>query len=80
MLSGWELKYQCDDHHGREAGVWIDRWSYQKAPGATTGTLRYRLSSTLHDNDNFPAFVRHKVSVLGLKPLAGAIVIFKKGK
>jgi len=81
MLGGWELKQPCDDRHVREAGIWIDEWSYQKVPGATGGTLRYKLSSTLHD-DGIPSHkVAHKVAILGLRDLLGTNVIFRpKGK
>jgi hypothetical protein len=66
MLTGWDLQYGCDDQHVKEIGVWIeDDWSY------SAGTLRYKLSSILRDDDNDPEhFRRHKVSVLGLRPLA----------
>jgi hypothetical protein len=75
MLSGWELKYLCDDRHVREIGIWIDEWSYQIAPGATAGTLRYKLSSTLQ---TFGFLKSHKVTVLGLRSVAGVNVIMKK--
>jgi hypothetical protein len=72
MLTGWELQYKgCGDEHVKEIGVWIDEWSYTKPPGAQAGTLHYKLSSILRDDDTLPDFAfSHKVSVLGLRPLA----------
>lgn len=70
MLTGWELDYLCDDNDVKEIGMWIDKWSYQKDPAASTGKLHYTLSSVLLDNDGSPDFFfRHKVTVLGIKPL-----------
>lgn len=71
MLTGWEVRYTCDDQQVKEIGVWIDEWSYKKDPGGQTGTLHYKLSSVLHDDDTVPDYAfSHKVSVLGLRPLA----------
>lgn len=69
MLTGWELGYLTDDQHVKELGIWIDDWSYtQGAPG---GTLRYKLSSILRDNDSFPAhYARHKVTILGIRAVS----------
>ena len=70
MLTGWELGYDCDDNNVKEIGIWIDKWSYQKDPGASAGKLRYTLSSILRDKNGKPYFSsRHKVTVLGLKPV-----------
>jgi hypothetical protein len=67
MLTGWELGYICDDERVKEIGIWIDEWGYDK----NTRTLRYKLSSILTDKDDYPGHVyRHKVTVLGLRPLA----------
>lgn len=72
MLTGWELGYFCSDNNVTEIGVWIDKWHYEKSPGAATGKLFYTLSSVLLDKDGNPDFEsRHKVTVIGLKPLAG---------
>jgi len=69
MLTGWELNYLTDDQHVGEAGVWIQDWSY--SPGSPGGTLRYRLSSVLRDDDNLPDFnVDHRVTILGIRPTA----------
>ncbi len=69
VLAGWDLSYGCDDEHVREIGIWISDFSYEKQPNATLGTLRYKLSSVLKDNDDTPFFEqKHKVNVLGLKP------------
>ena len=76
MLTGWELGYGCEgDHHVREVGIWIDKLHYDKAPNASSGTLRYTVSSTLHDDsDNWHGY-RHKVTILGLRPLAGGVPV-----
>jgi hypothetical protein len=66
MLTGWELAYLTDDQHAKEVGIWIDDWSY--TAGSPGGTLRYRLSSILRDNDtNPPHYARHKVTVIGIR-------------
>lgn len=67
MLTGLELGYLCDDEHVKEIGIWIDEWGYDK----NTRTLRYKLSSILTDKDDFPGHYNgHKVTILGLRPLA----------
>ena len=68
MLTGWELNYTTDDQHVKELGIWIDDWNF--TPGPTGGTLRYKLTSVLGDNDGFPNHTaRHKITILGIKPL-----------
>jgi len=48
-------------------GVWVDNIQYDKDPDEATGTLRYRVSSVMRDNDLVPFHIaRHKVSILGL--------------
>lgn len=65
MLTGWDLKYGCDDEQVTEMGIWIDEWSY--LPGPQGGTLRYKVSSVLRDKDSQPEHVRsQKVAILGL--------------
>jgi hypothetical protein len=67
MLTGWDLQYDCDDNNVTEMGIWIDEWNYDRS----IGKLRYKLSSSLRDEDSKPDFVtRHKVSVLGIKPVS----------
>lgn len=76
MLTGWELNYpsSCGDQHVKEIGIWIDEIHYDKNPGSPVGTLRYKLSSVLSDDDKFPAHKsNHKITVLGLKPTSGGI-------
>ncbi len=71
MLTGWELGYLCSDQHVKEIGIWIDDIQYN--PNAP-GTLRYKVSSILHDDDNWPDFYsRHKVTLLGLKSVSSVI-------
>lgn len=72
MLTGWDLQYLCDDHHVKEAGIWIDHWSYEPpGPGAAGGTLHYTVSSILRDNDNSGFASKHKISILGLRSVSG---------
>jgi len=68
MLTGWELAYGCrGDQHVSEIGIWIDEIQYD--PNAA-GTLRYKLSSVLRDEDNKPGFLsNHKVTILGMRPV-----------
>jgi len=69
MLTGWELRYITDDQHVKEIGVWIDKIHFRD-PADPPGRLRYKLSSTLHDDDTDPPFASaHKVTVLGLRPV-----------
>jgi hypothetical protein len=72
MLTGWELNYDCrEDHNVKEIGIWIDQWNYERDPATSLGRLHYTLSSYMADKDGNPDFVyAHKVTVLGLKPLA----------
>jgi hypothetical protein len=74
MLTGWELNYpSCGDQHVTEVGVWIDEIQYDKAPGALTGTLHYKLSSVLRDKNGDPGYwFSNNVNILGLKPAEGA--------
>jgi hypothetical protein len=72
MLTGWELGYGCEgDHHVREIGTWIDNLRYERLPNASTGTLRYTLFSTLHDDSSNWGNGGGKVSILGLRRLTG---------
>ena len=67
MLTGWELRYPCKDHHVKHLGVWLHDMSYEKATGSSVGTLRYSISSILRDKDTVPLHIpRHKVSILGM--------------
>ncbi|MCI0453609.1 MAG: hypothetical protein L0Y68_01285 [Candidatus Dadabacteria bacterium] len=71
MLTGWDLWF-CDDEHIKEVGIWIDSMEWNP-PGSTAGTLRYKLSSRLRDENSWPGHsYRHKVTILGLKPVAAA--------
>lgn len=74
MLTGWNLGYGCDDEHVTKVGTWLDEFHYDKTPGSPTGTLHYKVSSTLADKDGSPGhFSSHKVTILGLKPVASAL-------
>ena len=70
LLTGWELGYLTDDQHVKDVGVWIGDWSYELG----VGKLHYTLSSILADNDKLPGhYDRHKVTVLGIRPVAGVV-------
>lgn len=67
VLTGWELRYPCKDHHVKRLGVWLHDISYEKADGSSVGTLRYSISSILRDKNTVPLHIpRHKVSILGM--------------
>jgi CARDB len=67
VLSGWDLRYACDDEHVKEIGIWLENITYEKEPGSPTGTLRYTVVSVLRDDDDWPGhYSRHKVTILGL--------------
>jgi hypothetical protein len=73
VLSGWQLEYPCNDHHVGAIGVWIKGFSYDRAPGAATGTLFYTIESILADDAIFGTHggeAQYKISVLGLNPTA----------
>jgi len=71
LLTGWELRYLCDDENVKQIGIWIDKWTYVKDPVAPTGRLSYTLSSVLHDKDDNPGHVRsHKITILAFRPTA----------
>jgi hypothetical protein len=72
MLFGWQVEYPCSDHHVKKIGVWLEDFSYEKAPGAT-GTLFYTIASTLADAALLGIHggeAQYTVSVLGLTPTA----------
>lgn len=67
VLSGWALRYGCDDEHVLEAGIWLEDVEYEKDTDEAAGTLRYTLMSTLRDNNGQPGhIVNHKVNILGI--------------
>ena len=73
MLTGWELWYPCDDQHVSQVGIWLSSFSYDKAPAAASGTLRYSISSVLADRDEKPNHgYSSQVQILGLKPTIGS--------
>src|SRR5262249_29801638 len=71
MLTGWELAYGRADRHVQQLGVWIDQFSYEPTPATTTGTLRDTLSNLLLDDGEPGYYARHKVTILGLRPIPG---------
>lgn len=69
MLTGFEMKYGCDDEHVTEVGIWIDNIQYVQ-PTGQTGTLTYTLSSILRDKNSSPGHASsHNVHLLGLKEI-----------
>jgi hypothetical protein len=49
-------------------GTQITHFGYEKAPGAATGTLSYRITSVLQDkNADDGMLARAKVNVLGFR-------------
>jgi CARDB len=74
LLTGWDLSYPCEDQNVKDIGVWITDAQYTKDPSAPTGTLRYKLSSVLSDEDNVPDHnVAHKVTILGIPPVSAKV-------
>jgi hypothetical protein len=73
MLAGWDLEYtDSSDHHVKEIGISLSDWNYDPPANGAGGTLRYTLSSILRDNDSDPPFSHtHKITVLGMRPIAG---------
>jgi hypothetical protein len=61
MLTGWDLKVPCNDIKVRDNGVWIKEWDYDPT---NPGKLHYVLSWA---GEGFQR-IRHKVTVLGLRP------------
>lgn len=73
ILTGWDMGYTPPgegDQHIKEFGVFIDQIKYERPPDSATGTLSYTVSSIVKDKDSFPEnYFRHKVTILGLKPI-----------
>jgi len=70
MLTAWELYYLVSNQKVKDVGIWLEEWTY--TPGPSGGTLRYTLGSILADDDNWPPHVsRHRVTVLGIRPVSG---------
>jgi hypothetical protein len=66
MLTGFEMKFGCDDEHVTEVGVWIDSMQYSK-PAGQNGTLSYTVSTILRDKNSSPGHASsHNVHILGL--------------
>ncbi len=69
ILAGWDLRYESNDNEVERIGIWIDEIRYEKDPVSPVGTLIYKLSSVLDDQNQTPPFVAsHNVQVLGLRP------------
>jgi hypothetical protein len=64
MLTGWNLNYPDTDHEVREIGIWLDDVHY------AAGTLSYKVTAVLHDDSGNGHFSDHKVTILGLHPVA----------
>ncbi|MGH8604284.1 MAG: hypothetical protein ACREXR_16365, partial [Gammaproteobacteria bacterium] len=64
VLTGWDLRYVCDDEPVEEVGVWIENFEY--IPGGYNGSLNYTVISVLHDEDKGEDNrFRHRVALLG---------------
>jgi hypothetical protein len=71
ILAAWDLTFICDDHNVAHAGAMIDSFSYERAPGAPTGTLRYRVTTSLADKDADPEHTsRYTIHILGIRERA----------
>jgi hypothetical protein len=66
VLKSWELGYLCSDHHVRQIGATIKDFSYERAPGAVSGTLYYTLSLLLSDDSGNLNYGRAAVDVFGM--------------
>jgi hypothetical protein len=68
MLTGWDLTYRCsDEEHLERAGIWLHDIAYDGPRGKAGGTLRYKVSSLLDDDDDVPYHTaRHNITILGL--------------
>ena len=60
----WELGYLCSDHHVRQIGASITDFSYERAAGASSGTLYYTLSMLLCDDSGNLDYGRAVVDIL----------------
>jgi hypothetical protein len=80
VLKGWDLSYQCDDEHVKQAGIWLHDINYTRNSGSLVGALRYRVSSVLRNRHSTPSHhMRVKVSILGMNgPTPGQSIIMKK--
>jgi hypothetical protein len=78
VLSGWNVRYACDDENVKTIGVWLEPESvtYEKKPDESTGTLRYQVASVLHDRSQSPGHLAaYKVNVIGLNARVPADVV-----
>jgi hypothetical protein len=73
LLTGWDIGYADaseGDQHVLALGVLMSQVRYERSPVSKTGTLRYRVESFFRDEDSYPDnYLRHKVTILGLKPI-----------
>lgn len=68
VLTGWDIGYPCGDHEVKKIGTRITDFNYEKASGALTGTLHYRVASVLQDKNADDGFLsRYNVNVLGFR-------------
>lgn len=52
--------------------MWLHDISYEKAPTAAGGVLRYKVSSILRDKDSAPGFgSSHEVFILRMNKITG---------
>lgn len=74
ILTGWDIGYARDNQKVKELGIFLENVKYEHPTTSSVGTLRYKVSSIVKDNDFVPDnYFRHKVTILGLKP-TGVVV------
>lgn len=62
MLTGWDLSYECEHQHIQRVGIWIHDMRFDP----NSGSLEYKVSSILRDQDGAPGFnAAHRITVLG---------------
>ncbi|MCX6556213.1 MAG: hypothetical protein NTW95_02085 [Candidatus Aminicenantes bacterium] len=69
VLTGWSLEYDCPtDQHVLKLGAWLHDILYVKKASDLVGTLSYKVTSILTDDDSEHAhYFTHKVHILGLQ-------------
>ena len=73
ILAAWDLTFICDDHNVAHLGATLESFSYERSPSASTGTLRYRVTTNLADQDADPEHSsRYAVHILGIRERAAS--------
>jgi hypothetical protein len=75
MLTGWDLRYDFGDQEVLRLGVWLTDLEYEQPAFGSGGTLRYKVTSVLADDDQDPGYTfRHNVHMLGLDRRTGGFL------